>query len=274
MTKIHTKTVAQVESLWIYPIKSCRGISIQTMQIDKLGPLYDRNWMIVDQNGVFVTQRKFPKMARIETFLLKDMLTITIDGFGQENVTFIDSQKLKAEMQSVKIWQDEVTAINGTTRVDALLSDFLKSPVKLVQIDKHNPRLRQKEDIEFTVGFADSRPFLLTNIASHEDLSNRVGEDIPISRFRPNIVIKNQSAYSEDEWESLKIGNIEFRQSVACDRCIIPTVDQKTGEKTGAEPLKTLKSYRLHSKSIVFGRRLVHKNPGLIQIGDLVKAHE
>jgi uncharacterized protein YcbX len=135
--------------------------------------------------------------------------------------------------------------------------------------DYEEPRIRHK-DVDFKVGFADSRPFLLTNMASLRDFNQRANVDLPISRFRSNIVVECATAFSEDYWGAIKIGDVDFSHSAACDRCIIPTIDQETGKKAGAEPLKTLKTYRAPTGTILFGERLVHSNVGTIAIGDIV----
>jgi len=136
-------------------------------------------------------------------------------------------------------------------------------------MDRAKPRLRNKTH-RFAMTFADSRPFLLTNMASLETLNAQIPTPVPMDRFRPNIVVSGASSFIEDEKEIRSIGSVEFIENVDCERCSITTVDQLSGEKTGPEPLRVLAKTRRSPNGVVFGRRLVHSGPGKLRIGDRV----
>lgn len=90
-----------------------------------------------------------------------------------------------------------------------------------------------------------------------------------MNRFRPNIVVEGCSPHEEDTWQTLHVGAITLRVAKPCSRCSVPTVDQDTGER-GSEPIRTLESYRAFGGKVLFGQNLVHKNQGILRVGDIV----
>jgi uncharacterized protein YcbX len=136
-------------------------------------------------------------------------------------------------------------------------------------------KISQSQQItgEELVGFADGYPFLLTSQASLDDLNSRLPKPLPITRFRPNLVIAGGEAFQEDSWRKIKIGEVVFRVVKPCSRCEIINIDQQTGERD-VQPLDTLGSYRRHAKGIWFGQNLVQETLGNIHIGDKVEILE
>ncbi len=63
--------------IYIYPIKSLGGISLQTAKVEERGLQYDRRWMLVDKNGMFLTQREYPQMALLQVKVNDDKLEVT-----------------------------------------------------------------------------------------------------------------------------------------------------------------------------------------------------
>jgi uncharacterized protein YcbX len=121
------------------------------------------------------------------------------------------------------------------------------------------------------VSFADGYPFLLTSESSLDELNSRMGTAIPMDRFRPNFVVTGSNAFAEDAWKKIHIGEAEFHVVKPCARCVITTIDQKTGEKSGAEPLKTLAQFRKKRGKVLFGQNLIAENAGArVRVGDLV----
>jgi uncharacterized protein YcbX len=105
---------------------------------------------------------------------------------------------------------------------------------------------------------------------SLKDLNNRLSEPLPMNRFRPNLVFSGGTAFDEDTWDRVQIGNCIFKVTKACARCMITTIDQDKAKK-GKEPLKTLAQYRLWDKKVHFGQNMIALNLGRIAVGDSVK---
>ena len=118
------------------------------------------------------------------------------------------------------------------------------------------------------VAFADGYPLLLIGQASLEDLSQKVGRELEMLRFRPNLVIEGSEAYAEDSWKRIRIGDVEFRVVKSCARCILTTIDPQTGERSAdREPLASLQKYRSEADGAVFGQNLVNDGNGRLQVG-------
>src|SRR5262249_19187395 len=154
------------------------------------------------------------------------------------------------------------------------LSDYLGQKCRLVRMaDFTVRRLDERYAKDGEVGFADGYPFLLISEASLSDLNERLAEPVPMNRFRPNIVTSGSGSYAEDRWKTIRIGTLEFRVVKPCDRCVITTVNQSTGDK-GIEPLRTLATYRKSEAGVIFGQNLVHQGTGSIYVGDSIEILE
>lgn len=65
-----------ISALFVYPVKSCGAIALDCVQLAVHGFPWDRHWMVIDENGRFVSQREFPAMARIIPTLTADALVL------------------------------------------------------------------------------------------------------------------------------------------------------------------------------------------------------
>ncbi|WP_456418273.1 MOSC domain-containing protein [Thiolapillus sp.] len=253
-----------LSGLYRYPVKSLRGERLASMQVDARGLLYDRHWMLVDEEGRFLTQRELPRMALVRPRIEESGLVLGAPGMPD-----LQLQADSGEALQVQIWRDLCTARVMSRRADQWLSKFLDTPCRLVYLPQEQVRrvdqdYAQRED---QVGFADGFPFLLISRASLEDLNRRMGRSLPMERFRPNLVVEGCEAYAEDGWKRIRIGDLEFRVVKPCSRCAIPTVDPETGERRGKEPLKTLATYRKQGNNVYFGQNLIHDAQGRLQTG-------
>ncbi len=260
----------------IYPIKSLKGISLNEAKVEQRGLQYDRRWMLVDENGDFFTQREFPKMATIVIDLAENGLKVSIDGFEDLFVPYQpsnDEKKIK-----VRVWQSVCDAIESGDAINQWFSEVLQTKCKLVYMPDEskrgvNPIFNRDDDI---VSFADGYPFLVIGENSLGDLNSRLKNEFPMNRFRPNFVVQESAAFAEDDWKKLSIGDTIFRVTKPCARCVITTVDQANGVKTGVEPLKTLATFRIPKRSvkkkILFGQNLIAESIGeTLKIGDEIK---
>lgn len=262
-----------VTGLNIYPIKSCGGIALKEVEVESKGFAHDRRYLIVDLDDMFVTQREIARMALIRTGLESDALTLTAPEMGTQRVPF----DRMGERHAVTIWKNSgVGAIDQGDEVAEWLSDFLKSPVRLVRFAEDyvrhvDPKYAPRESDE--VGFADAYPFLMISEESLEDLNNRLDEPLPMNRFRPNIVVRGGGAFAEDTWQCVEIGGISFEGVKRCARCVITTTNQDTAWRS-KEPLKTLATYRNSERGVLFGQNMTHLGNGLIHVGDVVNVRE
>ncbi len=257
-----------VSQIRVYPVKSCGGWSLQEARVIETGFEHDREWMVVDEDGRFVTQRQCPNMALIAPALQTEKLVLNAPRMPEIAIPILTTGPKK----SVDVWGDVCAAIDQGDDAAAWLTEFLGKKLRLVRMApdfKREIKMKYKKKGDEVVGFADRLPFLIVSEASVQDLNARLGEPLPVDRFRPNIVIAGGSAFQEDGWKRIRIGAVTIRVVKQCDRCEITTVNQMTGEK-GVEPLQTLGTYRAAPKGIMFGDLCVQENLGIIRINDVV----
>ena len=271
----------------IYPIKSLKGIPLQSSVVEKRGLELDRRWVIVDANGKFLTQRELPRMAK---------LRVARRGFGlevsTEGATAIRIEQLtEGERVITAIWDRPGQSIAYDIETNEWFSDVLGQQVELRYMPEDasrpvNPIFDAGGDVN---SFADGSPALLANEASMADLNSRMAEVLPINRFRPNIVVSGAEPWAEDGWKKVRIGEAIFRVVKPSDRCVLTTVDQTRGEFAGKEPLRTLATFRMSKdvhpetyaaftlppNSVLFGENTVPDTPGAtIRLGDEVEVLE
>ncbi len=263
--------MATVNQLWIYPIKSCGGISLTQVEVTLTGFKGDRQWMIVDREGNFLTQRTYPQLARVNVQLTATELILDFDHLP----TFRLPTQQTGDLKAVTVWRSHVQAIDQGDAVALWFSEVLQIPCRLVRqspdhIRAINPKFALWENQP--VSFADGYPILLANTASLALLNQKLPQPIPMDRFRPNLVVATDDAFCEDDWQRLSIDDLELVQAKPCDRCIITTTDQQTGDRhPQKEPLRTLQTFRYaKDKGILFGINLMPTSIGAIAIGDRV----
>lgn len=261
-------SILKLQDIYIYPIKSCAGIRINEWQVLEKGLLYDRQWMIVDQNRQFLSQRKLPKMALIKTRLIEQNLILSAPGMKE--ITF-SLHPPDGKPIIVNIWQDQCQAQLVSAEVDQWLSDFLKIECNLVYQPKQSSR---QVDQKFAkpddnVYFSDGFPFLIISENSLADLNSHMPYEISMTRFRPNLVISGSASYAEDLWREISIGEINFRLPKPCSRCPVPNIDPETGISS-KETIKTLNKIRRRENKVYFGQNALHDNIGQLLVGDLV----
>ena len=259
--------MAQVSALYVYPIKSCRGIRVAERAVEQRGFSADRRWMIVDAEGNFVTQREVARLSQVETRLDRGSLVVSALGFSH----LVLPERHHAELRAVRVWQDQVLAC-AHPEGSAWFSEFLGGPHELVYMtdSEHRPVNPARARAGDIVSFADGYPFLLISEASLADLNARLAEPVGMDRFRPNIVISGTEPYAEDHYGEVWLGEISFRAVKRCDRCSVTTIDPLTGER-GKEPLRTLAQYRLQDRKVWFGMNLIHDGSGVLRVGDPVR---
>jgi uncharacterized protein YcbX len=261
--------MAIVQSLHLYPIKSCAGVALPEATVGRAGLEWqgvgDREWMVVDAgSGQFLTQRQLPRMALITPQLGDVALSVTAPG--QAPLTLpLTGFDLRQPDVAVKVWNHECNAFDAGDAAAAWFSGFLGRAVRLVRFDPAHRRASNHEwtgAIEALNRFSDGYPILLISQASLDDLNERLAEAgreaLPMNRFRPNLVLGRVDPYDEDHIVTLKAGAIELKPVKPCPRCPIPSIEQSTGQ-FGPDPLDILAQYRSEQRTggVVFGQNLV-----------------
>ncbi|WP_426328016.1 MOSC domain-containing protein [Pedobacter sp. R-06] len=255
----------------IYPIKSLGGIRLEKALLEERGLQYDRRWMLVDEEGIFITQRKHFKLALLQVNIGGGKLSVSHKALPEQSISFSLDEDT-GEALSVVIWNDTATALEVNKAVSDWFSNFLNFKVRLVKMPLTEKRLvdRDYATNDEIVSFADGYPCLLIGQSSLDGLNEKLDDPIRMDRFRPNFVFIGGYPHVEDGFKTFHIGEVLFSAIKPCARCVLITIDQQTGEK-GQEPLRTLASYRTVGKKIMFGQNLLHQQSGVIRVGDEVK---
>lgn len=259
-----------IQDIFIYPIKSLGGIRLTEAKVEERGFQFDRRWMLVDPQGVFLTQRTHTQMTLLQVQLGETGL-IVFDKRNPEDKLQIPYDLISDQEIEVEIWDDSVIANIVDPRLDPWFSEKLGMTCCLVKMPESTHRkVSTKYAVnDESVSFADGMPYLILGQESLNDLNSRLGNPVPMDRFRPNIVFSGGQSYAEDSWKKIRIGAVEFQVVKPCARCVLTTIDQETGFQ-GKEPLKTLAGYRTVANKVYFAQNMVALETGTIRIGDLI----
>jgi uncharacterized protein YcbX len=259
--------VAVIASLHVYPVKSCRGIDLDVATLGRAGlesqGVGDREWMVVDTSGNFVTQREAPRMALIVPALEADTLVLRGPGMADLRIA-LDLPFGRSATLDVQVWNHACRAFDEGAAAAAWLSQCLGRTLRLARFDPAHKRASNREftgSVEAFNRFSDGYPLLLISRASLADLNGRLREagrlPLPMNRFRPNIVIDDVGPFDEDRCVSLTSGEVVLKPVKACPRCPIPSIDQATAQ-AGPDPLDILGRYRDDARlGVVFGQNTV-----------------
>lgn len=267
-----------ISDLIFYPVKSLKGISLDEALIDDFGILHDRRFMFIDEKDKFITQRTRPELALLTVSLLINTkqlsgLQISSDLFGSIEFNMEEFSLNNAQKVNVSVWGDCVEALVIDNKNTRIISEYTGQHVRLAYMPSSSFRQIDREFFseDKRVSFADGYPFLLISQESVADLNSRLKKSVSVENFRPNIVISGGiSAYAEDEFKRMIVGDMMFEFVKPCSRCIMTTVDELGQKSADKEPLKTLSTYRKNNVGICFGQNLVHLNQGTLRKGDLV----
>jgi uncharacterized protein len=247
---------AVIGGLYVYPVKSAAGIPCETASLEPYGLKHDREWVIADPAGRFLTQRDEGRLALLRPALDASSLRLgNPEGPGPMIPLDHEGQRVTAQ-----VWGAHCAAFDAGDEVARFLSDWLGRPLRLLRFD---PAGRRLSNPDWTAGrevptlFTDGYPLLVLSRASIDDLAARVGHALPVERFRPNLLLDGIPAYAEDAASGLRAGTVALQLTKACTRCVITTIDQATGLRhPDEEPMATLKRYRYDAslRGVVFAR--------------------
>jgi uncharacterized protein YcbX len=263
-----------------YPVKSCRGHSVQSATVEPWGLAGDRRWLVVDDAGVCITAREHPRMLLITPVPRAD---------GGLELSSPDAPALSVdvpagdELAPVQVWKSELDAALAAPTASAWFSKVIGESARLVYLDdptrRHpNPVFSLPSDL---VSFADAYPLLLATEASLDRLNDWIAEGpradegpLPMTRFRPNVVVSGSTPFEEDGWRRIRIGAAVFRVVKGCDRCTMTMTDPDTAER-GKEPIATLAKYRRWDGETWFAMNIIPDNPGAqLTVGDGIEVLE
>ena len=254
--------------LFSYPIKGCYRIEHGEAQVQPCGLAGDRRFMILDENGVHLTQREHTGLVRIRPHY--DNGSLILSAAGQPDLAI---EPEVVETIDAKVHHTPVRVSLVSADADAWLSQVLDCKARLAWLDDPTRRAAAMGRPDDRVSLADDNPLLLTNSASLNMLNDWLIEDgsdpIPMTRFRPNVVIDGARPWAEDAWagQRFRIGEVWFRGAGLCGRCVVTTTDQETGVKS-REPLRMLGRRRNIDQGLMFGLWLIPDTTGTLRVGD------
>ncbi|HZT05236.1 MAG TPA: MOSC N-terminal beta barrel domain-containing protein [Steroidobacteraceae bacterium] len=250
-------TRAFIDELNIYPLKSARGIPKTRVRLAATGFEWDRHWLVIREDGMFLTQRTHPLLTHIATELTSEGLILTSAGLQPLMLPLA----ARGTRRPVRIWKDFCEGLDQGEEAASWVSSVLGEAVRVVRTPATPGR---RADPEFAgpayspIAFPDAYPILVCSRASLEDLNRRLPESLPMERFRPSLVLSGLPPYAEDRIAALEIGPVTLTLVKPCTRCIIPSTDQRTGQR-GFDPVSVLRTFRFDRKlrGVTFGENAI-----------------
>lgn len=256
-----------LSQIFVYPIKSARGIAVDEAWVEARGPARDRRWMLVDDAGLFLSQRRFPTLALLTPRFEGDDLVVEAPAMPPLRIRRWSGE---GDWVCARVWHDELKLPNPDRAYDEWFTSYLGQSCRLVHLPDHVVRPVEAPYTQERVSLADGFPLLVMTQASLDLLNQKLAEPVTINRFRPNLVIAGSAAHEEDGWRRVRIGEVELAVVKPCARCSIPNVNQDTAE-IGVEPLQTLARYRISTRNgkpkLLFAQNALVTIPGLLRRG-------
>ena len=274
-----------IGQLWVFPIKSCAGIAVQSARLLATGLEHDRAFMLVDAKGDFISQREIARMVLVQPAIADGVMTVTAPGMEPLSV----DMAFAGPERAVRVWDDRVTGLQAPDAVNAWFSAFLQTECYLVRMAPQVLRLASKKwtrGADAPTQFADGFPVLVVSQASVNELNARLTQagEAPVvaERFRANIVVNGFQSHDEDRIESLSVqqggpGSQQWADLPLvkpCARCPIPDIDPATAA-SGTSVTDTLQTYRHDDRldgAVTFGMNayVPAGTGGVLRVGDAV----
>ncbi|XP_069819410.1 mitochondrial amidoxime-reducing component 1-like isoform X2 [Dendropsophus ebraccatus] len=285
---LELRQVGTVSQLLIYPVKSCRAVSVQEAECLEMGlkhgELKDRHWLVVNEEGQMVTGRQEPRIVLISVMASGDSLCF--EGPGMEKILVPVVPPKSNKILNCRVFSSDVQGRDCGEEVSRWLTTYFQtgSTYRLVRFepDVMKPRKAKEAEKPFrekdVIAYPDASPIMMLSETSLEDLNKRMEVPVSVANFRPCIVVSGCEAFSEDTWDEVKVGTVRLKRVMACGRCILTTVDPKTGIMSRKEPLDTLRTFRLSDESLshlykkapLFGQYFGVDKTGKLRVGDPV----
>ncbi|KAM8960955.1 mitochondrial amidoxime-reducing component 1-like [Pelodytes ibericus] len=285
---LEVKQVGIVSQLLIYPIKSCRAVSVQEADCIELGlckgDLRDRHWLVVTEEGHMVTGRQEPRMVLISVSVQGESLFL--EASGMEKLEVPMKLPKSNRVRDCRVFRTDIQGRDCGEEASRWMTSYFQSsqPYYLVHFEAETMRPRKSKEAEILfretdmIAYPDASPIMLLSETSLQDLNRRLEEPVSLANFRPCIVVSGCEAFAEDEWNDIRVGTTRMKRIMACGRCILTTVNPDTGVLTRKEPLDTLKTFRksdptlshLYKTSPLFGQYYGVEQTGTLRVGDPV----
>ncbi|WP_328771291.1 MOSC domain-containing protein [Streptomyces sp. NBC_00286] len=269
--------MARVVELSYYPVKGCAGVSAHDAVLTSAGLAHDRSFMVTSEEGVYRTQRRWPRLALIRPGISPDGERLSLRAPGHPYALDIGVDT-SGPRRDVDLFGAPFTGIDQGDEAAAWLTEVLGAPSRLVRVPPEHDRVTDGQ-VPGTSGYADSSAVHVLSRSTLDLLNGRLtesgGDALPMDRFRPNIVIGGWGdPHTEDRVRRITIADTELGYTKLAIRCAVTLVDQETGTRTGPEPLRTLASYRRAASGgggVAFGTKYAVLRPGKLSVGDEVR---
>jgi len=265
----------RIAALHSYPVKGCHRLDHDVAVVEPWGLAGDRRWIMIDADGVGLTQRDTPRLTQLTVRPRPGGLILSAPGLPSLD----QPEPADGPKELVRVFRSK-PAVPARIAESQWSSAFLGRDARLAwQADPTGRVIESHALPTDRVNLADGFPVLLANTASLDAVNDwLVGagdEAVPMTRFRPNLVLSGAGPWAEDTWigRLLRIGSMTFRAAKPSARCVVTTIDQETGEK-GHEPLRMLGRHRRYDNRLLFAINLIPElsigDVGQIRVGDPV----
>ncbi|XP_066208847.1 molybdenum cofactor sulfurase [Saccopteryx leptura] len=281
-----------ITNLYLYPIKSCAAFEVTKWPVGNHGLLYDRGWMVVNHNGICLSQKQEPRLCLIQPIIDLQQRIMVIKAKGMEPIEVpLEENGERAQICQSRVCADRVNTYDCGEKISSWLSKFLGRPCHLIKQSSNFQRNAKKKHDKgqsagttATLSLVNEAQYLLVNRSSVLELQqqlNTSGENgkeelLPvqdlISRFRANIITNGTSAFEEEKWDEISIGSLHFQVLGPCHRCQMICIDQQTGQRN-QDVFQKLSEYR--ERKVNFGVYLMHtsldgSSPCFLSVGSPV----
>lgn len=281
----------EIASLFVHPVKGLAAVPVERLVLSAHGPDWDREWMLVDPEGAFVTQRDDPKLALVAPEIDEAAGVLRLcDATGSAGAIEVPLRgSADRARRDVRVWYDTLPALDEGDEVARWLGARLGRPLRLVRVPEDHARSvpAQFTAAATTTRFTDAFPLLVIGEASLAALNDRLDAPVGMRRFRPNVVVRGAEPHAEDGWQRIRVGGTSgpvLAFGKCCSRCQVTTIDPDTAEVAArGEPLRTLAGYRTleltnpdgnTERGVFFGANYVHEGGGTLAVGDGVTVLE
>jgi uncharacterized protein len=262
-----------VTDLRVHPVKSLAALPVQRSPVEPWGLRHDRRWMLVDARGEMVSQRQDPRLGQFRALPLEGGRPGSLLLRGPQGQSLAVEPPAGAP-RPVTMFGTPMATVDAAPEASAWFSTLLNAELRLVHLADAADRPGAHP-----VNLADGYPVNLACTASLAALNELIaaahpddpvkGAAVPMTRFRPNVVVDGTDAWAETGWRRIRIGSVEFRVAEQCGRCVMTTLDPETGERRGPEPLRALGRHRKFGRTLGFAMQLLPVAPlGTLRVGD------
>lgn len=236
-------TNGHLRSLHLYPVKSCRGVDVESATVGPTGLVGDREWQISTAGGAPVTQRQKTVLATVQPEPIEGGLRLSAEGHGSIEV----ERPATGDREITALIQQPVSVGDAGDEAAAWCAALLDDPDARLYGLAPGGHLSIPPPIDVfggqAIAFGDLAPVLVTNTASLDWLVSNADDAFAMDRFRANLVVATDEPFAEDTWSRFTIGAAELRLGMPWPRCAIPQVDQVSGVRH-KEPARVLAAHR------------------------------